>query len=172
MRTKLTTLVSSFLTTNVVNSVGGNDAIAAAAVVVVAVVTETIVDGIPMLSTLPLLLFGDDEKEGERDGIHEFDSPSLSTTLDNAIGTGDGEVSCAKFSSLLSMIDDGDDDNIDDAATVDWDKLASLFVSTPSLLLQPVIPAKQLWVMSEHSNRDPPGHGSHTLLALEAETPH
>jgi hypothetical protein len=46
--------------------------------------------------------------------------------LDNAIGTGDGEVSCAKFSSLLSMIDDGDDDDIDDAATVDEDKLASL----------------------------------------------
>jgi hypothetical protein len=96
-------------------------------------------------------LFSDDEKEDERDGIHEFDSPSLSTTLDNAIGTGDGdgEVSCAKFSSLLSMIDDGDDDNIDDAATVDWEKLASLFVSTPSLLLQPVMPAKQLWVKTE-----------------------
>ena len=128
LRTKQTTLVSSFLTTNVGNSVGGNDAIAAvvfvaaAAVVVVAVVTETIVDGIPMLSTLPLLLFSDDEKEGERDGIHEFDSPSLSTTLDNAVGAGDGEVSCAKFSSLLSMIDDGDDDDIDDAAIVDWDK--------------------------------------------------
>ncbi len=169
MRTKQTTLDSSFLTTNVGDSVDSNVAIAAAVVVVVvaaAVVTETIVDGI------------DDEKEGERDGstekFHEFDSPSLSATLDNAIGNGEGEVSCAKFSSLLSMIDSGDDD--DDAATLDGDKLALLLlllsVSTPSKLLQPVIPAKQLWVMSEHSNRDPPGHGSHTLLALEAETPH
>ena len=37
---------------------------------------------------------------------------------------------------------------------------------------QPVIPAKHECVGSEHSRRDPPGHGSHTLLALEADTPH
>ena len=33
-------------------------------------------------------------------------------------------------------------------------------------------PAKQLCVTSEHSRRDPPGQGSQTRLALEAETPH
>lgn len=38
--------------------------------------------------------------------------------------------------------------------------------------VQPVIPAKQLCVASEHSRRDPPGHGSHTRLALEADAPH
>ena len=37
---------------------------------------------------------------------------------------------------------------------------------------QPVIPAKHECDGSEHSRRDPPGHGSHTLLALEADTPH
>ena len=52
MRTKQTTVVSSFLTANVGDSVGGSDAIAAA--VVVAVVTETMLDGISMLLTLPL----------------------------------------------------------------------------------------------------------------------
>ena len=36
----------------------------------------------------------------------------------------------------------------------------------------PVTPAKQLCVGSEHSSRDPPGHGSHTDLALNADTPH
>ncbi len=74
MRTKHTTLVSSFLTTNVGDSVGGNDDIVAAVVVVavvVVVVTGMIVDGIPKFSTLPLLLFSDDEKEGERDGRTE-----------------------------------------------------------------------------------------------------
>ena len=37
---------------------------------------------------------------------------------------------------------------------------------------QPVTPAKQLCVGSEHSSRDPPGQGSHTRLALEELTPH
>lgn len=36
----------------------------------------------------------------------------------------------------------------------------------------PVTPAKQLCVGSEHSSRDPPGHGSHTDLALNVDTPH
>jgi hypothetical protein len=37
--------------------------------------------------------------------------------------------------------------------------------------LHPVMPAKQLCDKSEHSKRDPPGHGSHTLRAFDADTP-
>ena len=40
------------------------------------------------------------------------------------------------------------------------------------LMGHPVIPAKQLCDGSEHSSRDPPGHASHTRLALDADTPH
>ena len=47
-----------------------------------------------------------------------------------------------------------------------------LFPLGLELMGHPVIPAKQLCVGSEHSRRDPPGHASHTRLALEADTPH
>ena len=37
---------------------------------------------------------------------------------------------------------------------------------------QLVIPAKQLWLVSEHSSLNPLGLGSHTRLVFDAETPH
>jgi hypothetical protein len=45
-------------------------------------------------------------------------------------------------------------------------------VGSTKAFLHPVMPAKQLCETSEHSNLEPPGHGSHTLLALEADAPH
>ena len=56
--------------------------------------------------------------------------------------------------------------------------LLLLLLVTPTSLatselvdLHPVMPAKQLCDKSEHSKRDPPGQGSHTLRAFDADTP-
>ena len=90
-------------------------------------------------------------------------SPSLFTVVAT------DESPCAAV-----VVDDvegfGTDDNDDGGG------LLLFTVATDGLGLElmghPVIPAKQLCVGSEHSRRDPPGHASHTRLALDADTPH
>jgi hypothetical protein len=77
----------------------------------------------------------------------------------------------------VDTIDDADGDD-DDVTAVDGGGLETEVGTTGDvggggggLLGHPVTPAKQLWVTSEHSRRDPPGHGSQTDLALEEDAP-
>lgn len=150
------------------------DNVAIAAVVVAVSATDaSIVDNVDGIS----FIFSDgddDDGEGDNDGSTEFnelkDSPSLSTALFIVVGGSEDEdgTIVSKFSSLLSTTLDV----VVVGGIVVASSSSAPLLLVPVVALQPVMPAKQLCVMSEHSNRDPPGHGSHTLLALEAETPH
>jgi len=142
------------------------------------------VDGISLLLTLLLpssFIFSDgdfDDGEGDNDGSTEFnellkDSPSLSTALFKVVvGGGSEDEDCTMVSKFSSLLSTTTLDNVVVGGGIVVASSSPLLVVVVVVLLQPVMPAKQLCVISEHSNRDPPGHGSHTLLALDAETPH
>lgn len=93
---------------------------------------------------------------------------------------GDPSVDGGGFGLIaVDTIDDADGDDDDVVTAVDGGGLETEVGTTGDvggggggLLGHPVTPAKQLWVTSEHSRRDPPGHGSQTDLALEEDTPH
>ncbi len=107
---------------------------------------------------------GSDGAEGDSTVVGAFGEPAV----DGAMGVfgvgGDPE-----FDGALGV---GGDPDVEGVLGVGGGGVDGELGDDGELTGHPVTPAKQLWLGSLHSNRDPPGHGSQTRLALEELTPH